>query len=126
MKKHAVILFSAAILGISGITAAYIFTDNNTDINVKEALPQKDETAEIYHPVVTVEPYEEPPSVYYMLTAENEALKLYEVNGENKKAVKTAEITPDMFPKEDIELLKNGIHALSLEEGIEIMENFIS
>lgn len=130
MKKHTLILSSAAILGISGIIAAYIQTDNTPDININENASNSEKSVEISKPTIIPEPDETPEivyePVYYMLTAEGDALNLYEIDGDNKKTVKTAEITPDIFPKEDIELLKNGIHAFSLEEGIEIMENFIS
>lgn len=129
VKKHTLILSAAAILGISGVTCAYILTAGKPEINIKENA-EADIGAEILKPLITSEPEAPPESavepIYYMLTAEANVLKLCEIDGENKKIVKTAEIMLDMLPKDDVELLKNGIHALSLEEGIEIMENFIS
>ncbi len=130
MKKNGFIISVTAILGISGIICAYILTDNSSDIPIEENASNKEESVEIYHPVITSEPEPAPEKtaepIYYMLVAEGNKLVLYEINGDTKKAVKSAAITPEIFPEEDIELLKSGIHALSLEEGIEIMENFIS
>lgn len=130
MKTKKIVLSSAAVLGIAGVIAAYILTDNSPDIK-SEGTPQNgDESVEIYHPVVTSEPEETaeitPEPVYYMVVAEENKLCLYEIEGDRKKVVKSSNIALDIFPEEDIELLKNGIHALSLEEGVEIMENFIS
>lgn len=123
MKKE-ILLSSVAIIGITGIISAYIST--YTPKEIENNVSDERQSIEIYNPVITSEPENTAEPIYYMLIGEGKKLNLYEINGNVKKIVKSAEITPEIFPEDDIELLKNGIHALSLEEGVEIMENFIS
>ena len=108
--------------------AIFAFYTMNKKEEIAEIPNLKEESMEIYHPVVTSEPspkIESEPIFYYLQSEEN-MLVLYEINGSVQKEVKSTEINPEIFPYEDRELLKNGIKAFTLEEGIEIMENFIS
>ena len=65
-----------------------------------------------------------PQIITYSVILKDSTLSLYEVNGENKKRITSMEISPELYPKEDIERLKNGIEAFCLEDGYEILENF--
>lgn len=131
--KRKVIIYSAsaAVLGIITVTAAYKSIDRRSKIQEeREIASAREDSIEIYRPVITSEPEPTPEEtiepIYYYLQTEGNFLKLYEIDGEHKKEVKSVEINTNMFPSEDRELLENGIKAFTLEEGIEIMENFIS
>lgn len=131
MKKKGFLISAAAAAVITGIISAYILTERSVEIKDKEDIASDEESVEIYRPQITSEPDISSPEptvepIYYMVMIEKDKLCLLEINGNARKTVKSAKITPEVLPSEDVELLKNGIHALSLEEGIEIMENFIS
>lgn len=117
----------AMVLCVVAIFTAYRLTIRN---KIEEVPETEEKSVEIYQPVITAEPEEnsdfitEP--VFYYLQSEDNMLVLYEVDGNIHKVIKSTEINMQIFPYEDRELLKNGIKAFTLEEGIEIMENFIS
>lgn len=126
MRKKILITSSVCMaVGIISGISAYILTrkENNEGIVIRES-----ETAQIYKPVVTEEPEQEPlyEPIYYSVQTSGNALNLYEVQGGEKKVVKTFEINLQMFPGEDVELLRAGIRAYTLEDGLAIIENFIS
>ena len=126
MRKKIVIASSVCMaVGIISGISAYILArkENSEGIVIRES-----ETAQIYKPVVTEEPEEEYvyEPIYYSVQTNGNALNLYEVRGGEKKVVKTFDINLQMFPGEDIELLRAGIKAYTLEDGLEIIENFIS
>ena len=129
--------YKKIIISVSVFTAAAAIAVTMAYRSVREeekkreiASAQQEESVEIYRPVVTTEPESTPEAtvqpIYYYLQSEENMLNLYEINGESKKLVKSVEVNLQMFPQEDRELLKNGIMALTLEEGIEIIENFVS
>ena len=126
MQKKNVIMVSSICLaaGIISAVSAYIFTrEKGAEDFVIE------ENKQIYKPVITTEPETEEivyEPVYYSVQSVGDALNLYEMQGENRKVVKTFNVNLQMFPEEDVELLKNGIKAMTLEDGLEIMENFTS
>lgn len=127
MQKKNVIMVSSICLaaGIISAVSAYIFTrEKGAEDFVIE------ENKQIYKPVVTEEPSAEAELVYepiyYSVQTNGSNLNLYEMRGDNKKVVKTFNVNLQMFPEEDVELLKNGIKAMTLEDGLEIMENFTS
>ena len=126
-QKFSLFAASAAILSAFAIFAAY----NLTRREESASLPSPtEESVEIYRPVITAEPEPSPAAapepIFYYLQSEDDALVLYEIDGELQKEIKRVNFSPDMLPSEDRELLKNGIKAFTLEEGVEIMENFIS
>ena len=131
MNQKFVIIFMATAVtaGVISIISKYIITPENNP-SPKTISDDNQKTVEIYHPMITTAPLpsDEPEEciIYYTLQSEGDMLHLYEINGEHRKAVKSLPINPEMFPFEDRELLKSGIKANTLEEGIEIIENFIS
>lgn len=64
--------------------------------------------------------------VFYFLQVEENELRLYVVDGENKTLVKKAEVQLDMFPAQDRVMLEKGIKLPNLEESIQYFEDFTS
>ena len=62
----------------------------------------------------------------YMVLMENDVLNLYSVNGGEKILLGSEKISANIFPREDIEMLKNGITTDNLAEAQELFENFVS
>lgn len=62
----------------------------------------------------------------YRLVLEGENLNFYLVVEEEWLLLESAEITAELFPKEDIDVLKNGVFVDNLEDGIGIIEDFSS
>jgi len=127
-EKSKYLFIGTGILGIIAVVASYCLSVG--DYEKYEIAEAEKDSVKIYRPLVTIEPEpsEEPAPIpiYYILKNEENKLNLYEIDGEAKKVIKSTEFSPEMFPLEDRVLLKEGIKALSLEEGIEILENFIS
>ena len=130
MKYKKTIISVSACMAAAAIAIAAAVAYRPGGEEEREIASSEEESVEIYRPVVTAEPTPtaEPAtqSVYYYLQSEENMLNLYEINGDSRKIVKSVEVNLQMFPREDRELLKNGIMALTLEEGIEIIENFVS
>ena len=131
--KQKVLIISMTVTVVAGIISiASTYFMNRPDYSQQKHIQESNEnTVEIYRPMVTTEPEiieDEPEAViiYYTLQSEGDVLHLYEINGESRRAIKSLPINPEMFPQEDRELLKSGIKADTLEEGIEIIENFVS
>ena len=132
MKRKTLIISTsaAALFCIMVFTFAQRSTHapDSEDINQNASL--QGDSVQIYRPVITADPEPpeatETPVIYYSLQSDGNLLKLYEVNGDTKKAVKSVPFNPEMFPAEDRQLLEKGIKANTLEEGIETMENFVS
>ncbi len=78
-------------------------------------------TPEIEEPTAT--PYV---GIYYFLQAQEEELRLYEVDGENRRLIKKAPVDTSMFPAADRTMLEEGIQLLNLEESVQYFEDFTS
>lgn len=82
------------------------------------------------NPVVStnIEATKEPEyyGVRYLIKLNGNNLCLYELDGENKKELKSTEINASLFPENDIKEIKNGIFSGTKEGALEIYENFIS
>ncbi len=95
-----------------------------------EDMPEETPGIPIYHDMVMEEdiPTDTPKAavIYYSLQSQDNSLILYEVNGEQKKEVRRLPFEKTLYPEEDLSELAAGIRADSLEEGIQIMENFTS
>ena len=64
--------------------------------------------------------------VYYILKDENKSLNLYKVENGEKALVKGIEFDTIYLPAEDRERLKKGIKLEDVEDGYELIEDFIS
>lgn len=130
--KHKKIFFLnlCSVMVIGAAICAYISIDHKHLEESKISENEKKENIEIYNPIITESPEsvseEKTQEIAYLIRSEKNYLILYETNGNIQKEINRFEINPEMFPFEDRELLKKGIKANSLEEGIEIAENFIS
>ncbi len=63
---------------------------------------------------------------YYLINEEDGELRLYYVEGENSVRLRSEEISKEIFPKEDMVMLSEGIKTDTSEEALEVWENFIS
>ena len=74
-----------------------------------------------------VEDEESPEEVsYYLVNEEGGSIKMYHIEGEKAKVIKSEEISVDVLPEDDILLLSQGIKFQSEDEALEVWENFIS
>ncbi len=64
--------------------------------------------------------------IYYILKDENKSLNLYKVDNEEKTLIKEIEFDTKYLPAEDRERLKKGIKLEDIEDGYELIEDFIS
>lgn len=64
--------------------------------------------------------------VYYILKDENKRLNLYKIENGEKTLVKGIEFNTIYLPAEDRERLKKGIKLEDIEDGYELIEDFIS
>lgn len=80
-------------------------------------------TPEAEEPSPTPTPYV---GTYYFVQSEEDSLNIYEVDGENKTLVKSAEVNLELFPASDKEALQQGVKVNNLEEGIQLIEDFTS
>lgn len=62
----------------------------------------------------------------YTVIMENGVLKLYSVTGEENTLLGSEEISENIFPREDIEMLKNGVTMDNIGDAQELFENFVS
>ena len=70
---------------------------------------------------IEAEPQEE-----YLLTIEDERVIMYLISGDEKSEIYSVKIDDEYYPIEDIKALREGIVAYTVEEGYEIMENFVN
>ena len=63
---------------------------------------------------------------YYLVNEEGGSIKMYHIEGEKAKVIKSEEISVDVLPEDDILLLSQGIKFQSEDEALEVWENFIS
>lgn len=62
----------------------------------------------------------------YTVIMENGILKLYSVTGGVSTLLGSEEISENIFPREDIELLKNGVTMDNIGDAQALFENFVS
>ena len=63
---------------------------------------------------------------YYLVNEEGGSIKMYHIEGEKAKVIKSEEISVDVLPEDDILLLSQGIKFQSEDEAMAVWENFIS
>lgn len=132
MKNKKILILPICIIsGILVAYGAYISTEREYKKESSNSAVGQNKSVEIYNPVITDAPeaseapeYTQP--IYYIVQSNGKLLILYEVDGDTKKEINSFDVNSEMFPPEDRELLKKGIKANTMEEGIEIIENFIS
>lgn len=72
-------------------------------------------------PVYTPEPIE-----YYRINLNASKLEMYKIKGEDVIEIREEEVAEDIFPADDIEMLKQGVQTENYETALSIWENFIS
>ncbi|MCC8160701.1 MAG: hypothetical protein LIO53_05260, partial [Oscillospiraceae bacterium] len=65
-------------------------------------------------------------SPVYQVIIENGILKIYKCIGENKMVITSEEISESVFPKSDIEELREVVEFDRLEQAQQMVENFVS
>lgn len=98
-----------------GFAIGRIGTDNKTQPAPTQTMPAVETIAD-----------NEDKSPYYELKAENGKLIIYKCIGDNKQVIASEEISENIFPKEDIEELNQGVTFDRLEEAQQMFENFVS
>ena len=63
---------------------------------------------------------------YYLVNEEGGSIKMYHIEGEKAKVIKSEEISVDVLPEDVILLLSQGIKFKSEDEAMAVWENFIS
>lgn len=64
--------------------------------------------------------------IYYILKDEDKSLNLYKVENGEKTLIKEIEFDTKYLPADDRERLKKGIKLEDIEDGYELIEDFIS
>lgn len=81
-------------------------------------------------PVPVMETYEIPETEIetpeYELISEDGVLTIYRCIGSSRNVIMSEEISEDIFPKEDIEELREGVRFKRLEQAQQMFENFVS
>ena len=65
-------------------------------------------------------------SPVYEVIIEDGELKIYKCIGDNKTVIASEEISVNVFPKGDVEELKQGVRFERLEAAQQLFENFVS
>lgn len=138
MKKYNILtlLFTGIAFVGTGFLAGWLTSTvmpeqlppNQTPIQVMDVKPIQEDV-----PIITPEPTILETSdekkyygVYYELKLENDELYFYEVDSEHRNLLRKCKITVNTFPASDIVDLKNGIKTSTKEDGLKILEDFIS
>lgn len=124
-KKHIIYIIAGAVLVFMlSFLAGFIVTKRNiqkeSEIVVSES-PQK----EVFIPQETIE-VKETVTAYYIVSGENGVIKLSYVEDGEITEIKTEEVSLEVLPKADINMLEEGIYAKTEDEAYKVWENFIS
>ena len=127
-RKNYLYLLLLFVLGASGFGAGFLTCRLVMQPNEKvDNLQTK--TVEIYNPEPADENFklsEQEMSFYYLLQNENDILKLYEINGDERVLIKSVQINSQILPQEDKRKLEIGIKTTNIEEGFNLIEDFSS
>lgn len=128
-KKYLNILLGVGLVAAGFVTGLFLGAPEKQEGPIQAAEETESPAVQIYSPA-TPEAEEPTPTpyvgIYYFLQARENELRLYEVDGENRKLIKKAEVQTDMFPAADQSMLEKGIKLLNLEESIQYFEDFTS
>lgn len=124
-KKHIIYIIAGAVLVFMlSFLVGFIVTKRNiqkeSEIVVSES-PQK----EVFIPQETIE-VKETVTAYYIVSGENGVIKLSYVEDGEITELKTEEVSLEVLPKADINMLEEGIYAKTEDEAYKVWENFIS
>lgn len=75
-------------------------------------------------PVAAVNPDQS--VIQYELILDHSELFLYKKDGEDTELLYSHPISENIFPREDMEELKNGVYFETLEDAQSLLENFVS
>ncbi len=128
LRRNYLYLLLLFVLGVSGFGAGFLtcrlITKPQEEVNSENT-----RTVEIYKPQPTEQNIgsdELQPSFYYLLQNEDDILKFYEVNGEERVLIKSVQINSQILPREDKRKLEIGIKTTNIEEGFNLIEDFSS
>lgn len=65
-------------------------------------------------------------SYSYEIILSNSELLLYKIDGDTRELLYSHPISENIFPKEDMEELKNGVKFEKLSDAQSLLENFVS
>ncbi len=128
-KKYLNILLGIGLVAAGFVTGLFLGGPEKPEEPIQAAEETDNPAVQIYSPA-TPEIEEPTPTpyvgIYYFLQAQDDELRLYEVDGENKKLIKKAAVQTGMFPASDKSMLEQGIKLPNLEESIQYFEDFTS
>lgn len=128
-KKYLNVLLGIGLVAAGVVTGLFLGAPEKPEDPIQAAEETETPAIQIYSPATpeveepTATPYV---GIYYFLQAQDNELRLYEMNGENRKLIKKAAAQMDMFPASDKSMLEKGIRLLNLEESIQYFEDFTS
>lgn len=128
-KKYRYALLGVALAIVGFVGGLFLGAPKNDDLPEQTAENPQPPAVQISSPATpevelpTPTPYV---GIYYFLQVEENELRLYVVDGENKTLVKRAEVQLDMFPASDRAMLEKGLKLSNLEESIQYFEDFTS
>ncbi|MBE7016191.1 MAG: hypothetical protein E7417_05170 [Ruminococcaceae bacterium] len=111
-SKYAIIFVSCVALVAVGVMMFYSGEESKED-GSNQVLHHEEN--------IEAEPIEE-----FVLTLEDEMVVMYRISDGDKNEIYSVKIDEEYYPPEDIKELKEGIVAYTIEEGYEIMENFVN
>lgn len=115
------VISAAVIFIISFVVSFFITRTENEDDYIDMPVNYVSEEENRYQPEIT-----DLNTSYYLIKEQSGNIKLHYIEGENSTELKSEQISLDVFPKEDISMLTQGIRTETAEEALAVWENFIS
>ncbi len=124
MKRTPIYVVSVLLAGAFCFTGGFLVGSLTMPRAYTEEIvkrPINTPPAESLRPVIETKPVQES----YMISCEDNKLRLYSVSEEGREVVREENIDPGLYPEEDRQKLEKGIFAQSLEDALIIWENFV-
>lgn len=115
------VISAAVIFIVSFVVSFFITRTENEDDYIDMPVNYVSEEENPYQPEIT-----DLNTSYYLIKEQSGNIKLHYIEGENSTELKSEQISLDVFPKEDISMLTQGIRTETAEEALAVWENFIS
>ena len=123
-RKRYILYITAGILLAFSVSflLSFIITKNNIKEETIDVEPKAKEVLKPQEPLAE----EEVSSSYYIISREGEMIKLSLFEDGKITGLRSEEVSLDVFPKADINMLEEGICAKTADEAYKVWENFIS
>lgn len=118
--KHTLIILAYAFLIVLFFCGGYIIGIIGDNINLNTVIKTPDTV-----PVSAIENAEDSAKKYELILEDYE-LYLYKLVGERRELLYSHPINEEIFPKSDMEQLRNGVYFDNLSDAQSLLENFVS